>query len=467
MKVVKKHRVLSKRTISMVLGITFFISITGYSIYKYNTGDKSSEEIVTREREYVVKKGDITAGTSGSGLIKLEQITQSFEESVVIGEVFVKEGQTIKKGDKIASISESFINDKLTELNSQLKQATATLNSANNNKQATVLTQKKDWEEKVQASKKQYESQRDSIINNINSLNEKVNDVNKKIETVKNQIEELSKETEENELKLQELKDNQNSLMAEKTSIEAELNTANLSLNSLNDDRNKEVSLESKEASTNTEINSLSNSSLDEAISNAQKEVDKINNEISKVNKLKENSTLYAEADGVVLALNYAEGSTTSMDNPVIAIGESNKILAEVNVSQNDITKIEEGQDVYVSVSAFQDEKLKGKVKYVNLKPNSQNNSTNYSVTVEIEENDFNILHGMTVTTQFIVKEVKDVLMLSNKAITLKDGKQVVNLRQKDGTLKELEITTGFSDGKNSEIKSGLSEGDTVVVGGQ
>ncbi|WP_221699666.1 MULTISPECIES: biotin/lipoyl-binding protein [unclassified Clostridium] len=35
----------------------------------------------------------------------------------MIGEVFVKEGQTIKKGDKIASISESFINDKLTELN--------------------------------------------------------------------------------------------------------------------------------------------------------------------------------------------------------------------------------------------------------------------------------------------------------------------------------------------------------------
>ena len=71
-------------------------------------------------------------------------------------------------------------------------------------------------------------------------------------------------------------------------------------------------------------------------------------NEISKVNKLKENSTLYAEADDVVLALNYAEGSTTSIDNLVIAIGESNKILAEVNVSQNDITKIEEGQDVYM-----------------------------------------------------------------------------------------------------------------------
>lgn len=467
MKIVRKYRVLSKKTIPIILGITFLISATGYSMYKYNTGNKSSEEFVTREREYVVKKGDITAGTNGSGVIKLEQITQNFEEVVMIGDVFVKEGQIVKKGDKIASISEAFINDKLTELNSQLNQATASLNSANNNKQATVLTQKKDWEDKVQISKNQYESQKSSIINNINSLNEKVDDVNKKIEAVKSEIEDLTKDLEENELKIQELKDNEKLLIAEKESIESELNTVNLSLNSLNNDRNKEISLESKEASANTEINALSNSSLDEGISNAQKEVDKINNEISKVNKLKENSTLYAEADGIILALNYAEGATTSLDNPVITIGESNKVLAEVNVSQNDITKIEEGQDVYISVSAFQDEKLKGKVKYINLKPNSQSNSTSYSVTVEVEKNDFNILHGMTVTTQFIVKEVKDVLMLSNKAITLRDGKQIVNLRQEDGTVKELEITTGFSDGKNSEIKSGLSEGDTVVVGGQ
>ncbi|WP_195988056.1 efflux RND transporter periplasmic adaptor subunit [Clostridium sp. D53t1_180928_C8] len=467
MKAVKKYRALSKKTISIVLGITFLIAVTGYSMYKYNTGNKVAEEMLTREREYVVKKGDITAGTNGSGAIKLEQITQNFEEAVMIGEVFVNEGQSVKKGDKIASISETFINDKLVELNSQLKQATAALNSAKNNKQATALTQNKEWQDKVQTSKKQYESQRDSIINNINGLNKRVNDVNKKIEVVKNQIEELSKSTEENELKLQELKENETSLIAEKASIESELNTANLSLTSLNNDRNKDVSLESKEAAANTEINALSNSSLDEAISNAQKEVDKINNEISKINKLKENSILYAEADGIILALNCSKGATTSLDTPVITIGESDKVLAEINVSQNDITKIEEGQAAYISVSAFQDEKLNGKVKYINLKPNSQGNSITYSVTVEVDKNDLNILHGMTVSTQFIVKEVKDVLMLSNKAITLKDGKQIVNLRQEDGTLKEVEITTGFSDGKNSEIKSGLSEGDTVVIGGQ
>ena len=35
-----------------------------------------------------------------------------------------------------------------------------------------------------------------------------------------------------------------------------------------------------------------------------------------------------------------------------------------------------------------------------------------------------------------------------------------------NGTIEDVEITTGFSDGRVSEIKNGLSEGDIVVVGG-
>ena len=72
----------------------------------------------------------------------------------------------------------------------------------------------------------------------------------------------------------------------------------------------------------------------------------------------------------------------------------------------------------------------------------------------------------MTVSAQFIIKEVKDVIMLSNKAIVLKDGKQFVKLKNEDGSTTEVEIQTGFSDGKNTEITGGLNEGDTVVIGG-
>lgn len=467
MKVVKKYKVLSKKTIAIVLAATVLIGTTSYMYVKYTKNNKDNSELVSREREYLVKRGDITAGTSGSGVLKFEQTTQNFEEAVEIGEVFVKEGQRVAKGDKIASISEEFINNKLKELTSKLNQASEALKSAKNNKQATVLSQNKAWEDKVKASKVQYESQRSSIVININSLNERISNINKKIEETEKLIGELNKNSEENELKIQELELNKNSLISEKSSAEVELKNSELSLSSLDNNRNSEINAEAKEAASNSQINVLSNSNLDDSITNAQREVDKINEEISNVNKLKENSILYAQSDGIILALNCAKGAVTTPESPIVTIGESNKVLAEITVSQNDIIKIEEGQDVYISVAAFQDEKFNGKVKYINLKPNEQGNSTSYSVVLEVDKKDFNILDGMTVSAQFVVKEVKDVLMLSNKAITLKDGKQMVSVRQQDGTLKEVEITTGFSDGKNSEIKDGLSEGDTVVVGGQ
>lgn len=467
MKIFDKYKMLSKKTIVIALAATLVIGSTSYIYVKSTKNNNENTQLVSREREYIVKRGDITAGTSGAGVLKFEQITHNFEQSVVIDEVFVKEGQSVKKGDKIASISQDFINDKLKELNSQLEQATSTLNSAKNNKQAAILTQNKAWEDTVYASKSQYENERNSIVNNINDLTKKINEVDANINEITKQIEDLSKSLDENQAKIEELKATENSLQGEKSSIQSELNNANSTLSTLDSNRKKQLEQESKDRTLNDKINSLSNSGLDDAITIAQKEVDNINEEISKVNKLKENSILYAESDGIILAINYSSGATTVPEQAVVAIGKEDKVVAEIVVSQEDITKIEEGQEVKISVSAFIDAKFTGKVKSLNLKPNTQGNSTSYSVAVEIDKNDYRLLDGMTVSAQFIVKEVKDVIMLSNKAITLKDGKQIVNLKQEDGTRKEVEITTGFSDGKNTEILSGLSEGDVVVVGGE
>lgn len=467
MKSLKGYKALSKKTIAIVIGITVITAATGYTYIKVNKNNKSAIETVSREREYVVKRGDITAGTNGSGVLKFEQVSQNFKEPAIVGEVFVKEGQRVSKGDKLLSISEEFINDKLKELNEKLDQAVAALNSSKNNKQSTILAQNKAWTDKIEGTKSQYDSQRISIVGNINSLTDKLDSINSKINEVKKQIAELLKNEDENAVKIEELRLSESELASQKETIESEVKAVQGSLTSLDNARSKELDAEVKEASSNNEINALSNGGLDDSINNAQREVDKINEEIYKVNKLKEESILYAEADGVILSLNAVSGSMTTLEVPVVKIGKSDKVLAEIAISQNDITKIEEGRDVYVSVNAFQDEKFEGKVKYINLKPNTQGTSANYSVTVEVDKKDFKLLDGMTVNAQFIVKEVKDVLMLSNKAITLKDGKQIVKIKQEDGTLKEVEITTGFSDGKSSEIITGLSEGDTVIVGGQ
>lgn len=203
-----------------------------------------------------------------------------------------------------------------------------------------------------------------------------------------------------------------------------------------------------------------------DAVELAELEVYRLNTEINKLYELRESPVLYANVSGVVMSLGYVENAVTTPDMPIVVIGDSNRVFAEIVVSQNDINNVEKDQIVTLEVAALQDEKIQGKVSYVNLKPNSEGNSTTYKVIVDVDAKDYGLLEGMTTNAQFILKEAKDVLILSNKAIKLKDGNQVVNIKNEDGTLSEVTIQTGFSDGRNSEILSGLKEGDIVVVGG-
>ncbi len=176
---------------------------------------------------------------------------------------------------------------------------------------------------------------------------------------------------------------------------------------------------------------------------------------------------LYAKAPGIVTEVGYKNGEMTKKETPVVTVAESGDIFAELTVSQDNVLNIEKDQMVYLWVSAHQGVKFSGKVDFINLNPISDNGVTSYTIRIKLDASDYELLDGMTVIGQFILKEKNDILTLSNKAIILKNDKQYVRIKNAEGVIVEKEIETGFSDGKKSEIVSGLSEGDVVIVGGQ
>lgn len=175
---------------------------------------------------------------------------------------------------------------------------------------------------------------------------------------------------------------------------------------------------------------------------------------------------LYAKLDGIVLSLPSVEGEMTAGKPIVAQIGDPKKITASIQVSQTDISEIEVGQPVQLTFNAYPTQMLQGTVTDVQLAP-TKANPVEYTVYASIDtQEDVMLLEGMTFSAQLIQKQVKDVLCLSNKAIQLKDGKQIVLLMDKEGNIIEREIQTGFSDGRYSEILSGISEGEIVYVEG-
>ena len=132
-----------------------------------------------------------------------------------------------------------------------------------------------------------------------------------------------------------------------------------------------------------------------------------------------------------------------------------------IPVDAFDISGVELGQKVKIFVEAFAEKEFTG---YVSQRLLVANDNGEFEVVITIDPTDTMILPGMKAYATIVVKDKPDILTLSNKAIFMEDGKQYVNLKSDDGTFTKGEIKTGFSDGRLSEILSGISENDVVVV---
>lgn len=201
--------------------------------------------------------------------------------------------------------------------------------------------------------------------------------------------------------------------------------------------------------------------SINENIAKASGHVRTAQEKVTRLQELAQNPTIYAQLDGIVTALNYKVGDTVVEGKPLCIVGELNEITITVPVSASDIGSVSVGQKVNIYVDAYAEQKFTGTVKERFL---VANDNGEYPVTISIDPGEQMLLPGMKAYATIILKEKKDVLTLSNKAITLENGQQYVLVRSENGELVRQQIVTGFSDGRVSEILDGLSENQVVIV---
>jgi hypothetical protein len=77
---------------------------------------------------------------------------------------------------------------------------------------------------------------------------------------------------------------------------------------------------------------------------------------------------------------------------------------------------------------------------------------------------DLQLREGLTVIVSIVVNESSNVLLVPNGAIISQGGRTYVQVLSSDGTIEERAITTGISDWQYTEVTSGLSEGEEVIV---
>mgnify|MGYP003198821256 FL=1 len=213
--------------------------------------------------------------------------------------------------------------------------------------------------------------------------------------------------------------------------------------------------------------------SYKDSLDKAQESVESAQSHLESTQDSYDNYTITAPISGQVITKNYKVGDNitknTSNTTVLAVIYDLSSLTFEMSIDELDIKEVEVGQKVAVTADAYEGQTFSGTVTNVSLESTYSNGVSTYPVTVTMDEAG-DLLPGMNVDGIITLDQAEDVLSIPVDA--LMRGNQVYikddTVTEQQGPIpagfKAVEVETGLISDSYVEIKSGLSEGDTVYV---
>lgn len=214
-------------------------------------------------------------------------------------------------------------------------------------------------------------------------------------------------------------------------------------------------------ASKETEKLSLSTSKYFESMC---VEVDDTISKGDKILKYSNGTYLKADKDCVIISTNLPTTGNKATSSNYVEVSYLDTLIIDLSINENEISNVEVGQEVEISLTADETKTFTGKITKINSVGTYSNSGTTFSATVEFK-NDGNVKLGMSVSCTIIIKEEKDVISVPIDAVyTNSDGNKYVVKVNLDGTTEEVIVETGIANEKYVQITSGLTTGDTIQI---
>jgi len=185
-------------------------------------------------------------------------------------------------------------------------------------------------------------------------------------------------------------------------------------------------------------------------------------------------TTIVAPIDGIVLSRDVEMGDAVSSilvlgssATLVMTLGDTREVYVKGKVDESDIGKVYLGQPARIRVESFKDKTFEGKVTRISPMGVEKDNVTTFEVRVSINNPGGELKAMMTANAEMILEEHKNVLNVAESSLIYDQNKsasvEVPDPKAKDGKRK-IAIKAGISNGAKTEILSGLSEGQQVIL---
>lgn len=167
---------------------------------------------------------------------------------------------------------------------------------------------------------------------------------------------------------------------------------------------------------------------------------------------------------GAIVTLSSSNSNSISTSQVLGSIYQQGPIQAQVNISEIDSVLVAEGQKVTMTLDAFPELTFTGKVVSINTNGVVSSGVTTYPAVITFDSGNDHIYPNMGVNAKIITKVSDNVLLVPSVAISSQNKQFTVRVLQ-NGNVQKIAVATGSSSDTETEITSGLSEGDTVITG--
>jgi macrolide-specific efflux system membrane fusion protein len=172
---------------------------------------------------------------------------------------------------------------------------------------------------------------------------------------------------------------------------------------------------------------------------------------------------LIAPISGMVIVRSVEPGQSVNSLTPIIVL--SDRLIVKAEIDETDIGRVRVGQASVISLDAYPEVEVKGRVSHISYESKIISNVTMYEVDILPNRVPKVFRSGMSANISIVEETREHVILLPVEAVRRDGGVNYVMIRSGDRKkpIRRV-IQLGISDEKNVEIASGLDENDRVVV---
>lgn len=183
-------------------------------------------------------------------------------------------------------------------------------------------------------------------------------------------------------------------------------------------------------------------------------------------------TTIYSPISGTVVDQTSKEGETLNAVQSaptIVTVADLTVMTVEAQVSEADISKLKPGMPVYFTLLGQPEKRFTGKLRQIKPTPETDNNVVLYYALFDVPNPTGELMINMSAQVYFVLDKAENVLVVPTAALNTKNNKEskpevTVQVVDKNGGTTERAVEVGVRNRVQAEIKSGLEEGDKVVV---